>query len=95
MCHRDENGWFFFDFRKGGGLRRHGDFIRINERGGCHIYGRSDSTLNRFGVRIGTAEVYQAIEKLPEIADSLVVCCELPDGGFFMLTERGRAAMAI
>src|SRR3546814_8497846 len=36
---------------------RHGDFIKINARGGCYIYGRSDSTLNRFGVRIGTAEI--------------------------------------
>jgi len=66
------------------GVWRHGDFIKINQRGGCYIYGRSDSTLNRFGVRIGTAEVYQAVENVPEVADSLVVCCELPDGGFFM-----------
>lgn len=66
------------------GVWRHGDFIKINQRGGCTIYGRSDSTLNRFGVRIGTAEVYQAVEKVPEIADSLIVCCELPGGGFFM-----------
>lgn len=66
------------------GVWRHGDFIKINERGGCYIYGRSDSTLNRFGVRIGTAEVYQTIDKVPELADSLVVCCELPGGSFFM-----------
>ncbi|MEO8298564.1 MAG: acetoacetate--CoA ligase, partial [Burkholderiales bacterium] len=39
---------------------------------------------NRFGVRIGTAEVYQAVEKVTDVADSLVVCCELPGGGFFM-----------
>jgi len=63
---------------------RHGDFIKINERGGCYIYGRSDSTLNRHGVRIGTAEIYRAVEQLPEVADSLIVCCELPGGGFFM-----------
>jgi acetoacetyl-CoA synthetase len=66
------------------GVWRHGDFIKINQRGGCYIYGRSDSTLNRFGVRIGTAEVYQALERVPELADSLVVCCELPGGAFFM-----------
>lgn len=66
------------------GVWRHGDFIKINHRGGCYIHGRSDSTLNRFGVRIGTAEVYQAVEKVPEVADSLIVCCELPGGGFFM-----------
>jgi acetoacetyl-CoA synthetase len=66
------------------GVWRHGDFIKINARGGCIIYGRSDSTLNRFGVRIGTAEVYQALEGLAELADSLVVCCELDGGQFFM-----------
>jgi acetoacetyl-CoA synthetase len=66
------------------GVWRHGDFIKINPRGGCYIYGRSDATLNRFGVRIGTAEIYRAIEQEPEIADSIVVCCELPGGTFFM-----------
>lgn len=66
------------------GVWRHGDFLKINGRGGCYIYGRSDSTLNRYGVRIGTAELYRAVEKLPEVADSLVVCIELPDGKFFM-----------
>jgi acetoacetyl-CoA synthetase len=66
------------------GVWRHGDFIRVNERGGCYIYGRSDSTLNRHGVRIGTAEVYRAVEQVPEVADSLIVCCELPGGAFFM-----------
>ena len=66
------------------GVWRHGDFIKINARGGCYIYGRSDSTLNRYGVRIGTAEVYRAVEQVEEIADSLIVCCELPGGHFFM-----------
>jgi acetoacetyl-CoA synthetase len=66
------------------GVWRHGDFIKINSAGGCFIYGRSDSTLNRFGVRIGTAEIYRAVEQEPEIADSLIVCCELPGGTFFM-----------
>jgi len=66
------------------GAWRHGDFIKINRRGGCYIHGRSDATLNRHGVRIGTAEIYRAVEQLPEIADSLVVCCELPGGHFFM-----------
>lgn len=63
---------------------RHGDFIKINARGGCYIYGRSDSTLNRYGVRIGTAEIYRAVEQVDAVADSLVVCCELDGGGFFM-----------
>jgi acetoacetyl-CoA synthetase len=66
------------------GVWRHGDFIKINHRGGCYIYGRSDSTLNRHGVRIGTAEIYRAVEQMPEVADSLIVCCELPGGHFFM-----------
>jgi acetoacetyl-CoA synthetase len=48
------------------------------------IYGRSDATLNRDGVRIGTAEIYSAVESLPEIADSLVVGIELPDGTYRM-----------
>ncbi len=66
------------------GVWRHGDFIKINERGGCYIYGRSDSTLNRYGVRIGTAEIYRAVEQVEGVADSLAVCCELPGGKFFM-----------
>ena len=66
------------------GVWRHGDFIKINQRGGCYIYGRSDSTLNRYGVRIGTAEIYRAVEQVEEVADSLIVCCELPGGHFFM-----------
>jgi acetoacetyl-CoA synthetase len=66
------------------GVWRHGDFIKVNQRGGCYIYGRSDSTLNRYGVRIGTAEIYRAVEQVEEVADSLIVCCELPGGHFFM-----------
>ncbi|HEV2502635.1 MAG TPA: acetoacetate--CoA ligase [Mesorhizobium sp.] len=66
------------------GVWRHGDFLKINQRGGCYIYGRSDSTLNRYGVRIGTAEIYRSVEQQLEVADSLIVCCELPGGNFFM-----------
>ena len=66
------------------GIWRHGDFAKVNERGGWYIYGRSDSTLNRFGVRIGSAEIYRVLEKLPEIVDSLVICCETGDGGYYM-----------
>ena len=66
------------------GVWRHGDFIKINARGGCYIYGRSDSTLNRYGVRIGSAEIYRAVEQLDEVADSLIVCLELPGGEFYM-----------
>jgi acetoacetyl-CoA synthetase len=66
------------------GVWRHGDFMKLTARGGCYIYGRSDSTLNRNGVRIGSAEIYRVVEQIPEVADSLVVCCELPGGEFFM-----------
>jgi acetoacetyl-CoA synthetase len=55
------------------GVWRHGDWIKVTERGSCVIYGRSDSTLNRGGVRMGTSEFYRVVEGLPEIADSLVV----------------------
>jgi acetoacetyl-CoA synthetase len=59
------------------GIWRHGDWIKINARGGCVIYGRSDSTINRQGVRMGTSEIYRAVESIPEIVDSLVVDLEL------------------
>jgi acetoacetyl-CoA synthetase len=55
------------------GVWRHGDWIRFNEDGSSVIYGRSDATLNRGGVRMGTAEFYAIVEALPEIKDSLVV----------------------
>ncbi len=58
------------------GIWRHGDWIKFNRRGGCVIYGRSDSTIKRHGVRMGTSEIYQAVEKIPEIVDSLVVDME-------------------
>lgn len=63
---------------------RHGDWIKITKRGSVVIYGRSDATLNRGGIRIGTAEIYSAVESLPEIKDSLVVYLEKEDGGGFM-----------
>lgn len=59
------------------GIWRHGDWIKFNERGGCVIYGRSDSTINRQGIRMGTSEIYQAVEALPEIQDSLIIDLEL------------------
>ena len=52
---------------------RHGDWITILPDGGCVIYGRSDATLNRGGVRMGTSEFYRVVEAFPEVADSLVV----------------------
>ncbi len=58
------------------GVWRHGDWLTITERGSCIVTGRSDATLKRGGVRIGTAEFYGIVEALPEIADSLVVHLE-------------------
>jgi acetoacetyl-CoA synthetase len=58
------------------GVWRHGDWIRITERGGAIIYGRSDATINRHGIRMGTSELYRAVEALPEVLDSLVVDLE-------------------
>ncbi len=55
------------------GIWRHGDWIKITSRGGAVIYGRSDSTINRGGVRMGTSEIYSAVEGTPEVLDSLVV----------------------
>jgi len=55
------------------GVWRHGDWVRFTPRGGCLIYGRSDATLNRGGVRMGTSEFYRALERVPEVVDSLVV----------------------
>jgi acetoacetyl-CoA synthetase len=66
------------------GTWRHGDFFKVNARGGCFVLGRSDATLNRHGVRIGTAEVYRALNEVPEIDDALIVNLDLPGGGFFM-----------
>jgi acetoacetyl-CoA synthetase len=58
------------------GIWRHGDWIRITPRGGAIIYGRSDATINRYGLRLGTSEIYRAVEELPEVLDSLVVDLE-------------------
>src|SRR5919112_1046376 len=55
------------------GVWRHGDWIKIKLEGSAVIYGRSDSTINRGGVRMGTSEIYRAVEAVPEVADSLVV----------------------
>jgi acetoacetyl-CoA synthetase len=59
------------------GVWRHGDWIKFNGRGGCVIYGRSDSTINRQGIRMGTSEIYRVVESLPEVADSLIIDLEM------------------
>ena len=58
------------------GVWRHGDWLKITEEGGCIIYGRSDATINRHGLRMGTSELYSAVEALPEVLDSMVVDLE-------------------
>ena len=63
------------------GVWRHGDWILFTERGSCVITGRSDATLNRGGVRMGTGEFYTVVEEQPEVDDSLVVHLEDPEGG--------------
>jgi acetoacetyl-CoA synthetase len=59
-----------------GGVWRHGDWLKINPSGSCVIYGRSDATINRHGLRMGTSELYSAVEALPEVLDSMVVDLE-------------------
>jgi acetoacetyl-CoA synthetase len=76
------------------GVWRHGDWIRITPRGGAFIYGRSDSTINRQGVRMGTSEIYRAASSLPEVLDVLVVDVPRGDSGelwmpLFVVLEPG------
>lgn len=59
-----------------GAVWRHGDWLRIHPDGSCVIYGRSDATINRHGLRMGTSELYSAVEALPEVMDSMVVDLE-------------------
>jgi acetoacetyl-CoA synthetase len=66
------------------GVWRHGDWIKIKDDGACVIYGRSDSTINRGGVRMGTSEIYSAVEKVDEVSDSLVVDVPRDGGNSFM-----------
>jgi len=69
---------YFEDFP---GVWRHGDWITFTDEGACTITGRSDATLNRGGVRLGTSDFYAVVEAMPEIADSLVVHLEDDEGG--------------
>lgn len=66
------------------GVWRQGDWMTVHPSGGVTISGRSDATLNRSGVRMGTAEIYQAVEALPEVAEALVIGVDQPDGGYYM-----------
>jgi len=78
------------------GVWRQGDWIRFTERGSCVLTGRSDATLNRGGVRLGTGEFYAVVEEFPEVADALVVHLEDASGGMgelllFVVPARGTA----
>ena len=76
------------------GIWRHGDWIRLTPSGGAVIEGRSDSTLNRQGVRFGTSELYAVVDAIPEVVDSLVIGLESEDGSYwmplFVVLEPGR-----
>ncbi len=82
----DEDGRRYHDayFDTYPGVWRHGDWLTVTSRGTCVISGRSDSTLNRHGVRMGSADIYQAVESLPEVAEALVIGVEQPDGGYWL-----------
>jgi len=66
------------------GVWRHGDWMEVTERGSVIVSGRSDSTLNRNGVRLGSADIYAVVDKLPQLAESLVIGAELEDGGYWL-----------
>ena len=82
----DEGGKRYLDsyFEMYPGIWRHGDWIRITPTGSVVIYGRSDSTINRMGIRMGSSEIYRIVEGFPEILDSLIVGVELPGGKYYM-----------
>ena len=66
------------------GVWRHGDWMEITERGSVIVSGRSDSTLNRNGVRLGSADIYAVVDKISELTESLVIGAELGDGGYWL-----------
>lgn len=66
------------------GVWRHGDWMTLTGRGTAVVHGRSDSTLNRHGVRMGSADMYAAVEALPEVQEALVLGVELPGGGYWL-----------
>jgi acetoacetyl-CoA synthetase len=92
----DEDGSRYRDsyFTTWPGVWRHGDWLTIHDDGSCTISGRSDATINRHGVRMGTAEIYAAVERLPEIADTMVVDVEDEEGDsqliLFVVPAEGR-----
>jgi len=92
----DENGERYRTsyFSEWPGVWRHGDWLQIEADGSCSISGRSDATINRNGLRMGTAELYAAVERLSDVADSLVIDLEDGEGGstlmMFVVPRAGR-----
>jgi acetoacetyl-CoA synthetase len=82
----DADGRRFQDayFDRFPGVWTHGDWIRFTDRGTAIISGRSDATLNKAGVRMGSGDIYAIVDPLPGVADSLVIGIELPDGRYYM-----------
>ncbi len=66
------------------GVWRHGDWMEMTDRGSVIVSGRSDSTLNRNGVRLGSADIYAVVDKLPQLTESLAIGAELGDGGYWL-----------
>jgi len=66
------------------GIWRQGDYFMTDDEDGCFVLGRSDATLNRFGIRIGTAEIYRSVAGIPEVEDSIIVNLDLPGEKFYM-----------
>lgn len=66
------------------GVWRHGDWITLTRRGSIIVHGRSDATLNRHGIRMGSADICDAVERLPDVAEAMVVGVDEPDGGYWM-----------
>ncbi|WP_431965177.1 acetoacetate--CoA ligase [Nocardia sp. bgisy134] len=83
---RDPDGTRYHDayFDMFPGVWRHGDWITVTDHGSIVVHGRSDSTLNRHGIRMGSADIYQSVERLTEITEALVIGAEQPDGGYWM-----------
>ena len=66
------------------GIWRHGDWVKITPRGSAVIYGRSDSTINRKGIRMGSSEIYRVVEDIPQVLDSLIIGVERAGGAYYM-----------
>ena len=83
----DPSGERYYDayFGPWPGVWRHGDWVEVTAHGGLIVSGRSDATLNRNGVRLGSADIYTAVETMPEISDSLVIGAELGDGAYWLV----------